>query len=85
VSIPVSPVALSLLYGSHRELARAPIICSHFPHRIEHVITCVDRLLLASWMLPELIHEPKNSRLSPALNRNSAAYVVAAGIPSSTS
>jgi hypothetical protein len=29
------------------------------------VITCVARLLFASWMAPELIHNPKNSLLSP--------------------
>jgi len=44
---------------TQRELARAPIICSHFPHGNEHVITCVARLLSASGKLFELIHEPK--------------------------
>ena len=74
------PFLLSLLHSSQRELARALIICSHFPHGNEHVITRIARLLLASRMVPELIHEPKNPRLSPALNRNSAAHVVAAGV-----
>ena len=44
----------------------APIICSHFPHGNEHVITCVARLFFASWIAPDLIHDPKNSLLSPA-------------------
>jgi hypothetical protein len=52
---------------------------SHFPHGNEHVITCLARLFLASCTALELIHEPRNSRLSPSLSKNSAAQVVAAG------
>jgi hypothetical protein len=47
-SIASCPCLLSLLQSSHRGLARAPIICSHFPHGNEHVITCVARLFFAS-------------------------------------
>ena len=39
-----------------------------------HVITC--RWYLFCLIAPELIHEPKNSRLSTVLSRNSAAQVV---------
>ena len=66
---------LSLLQSSHPRLARAPIMCSHFPHGNEHVITCLARLFLASCTALKLIHEPRNSRLSPSLSRNSAAQV----------
>jgi len=54
---------------------RAPILCSHFPHGKEHVITCLTFLFLASGPLPDLIHAPRISLLSPPLNKNSAAQV----------
>ena len=68
-------MVLSLLQSSHPGLARALIICSHFPHGNEPVITCLARLLFASCTALELIHDPRNSRLSPSLSRNSAAQV----------
>ena len=34
----------------------------HMEKSYEHVITCVARLLSASWMLSEVIHETNNSR-----------------------
>jgi hypothetical protein len=40
----------------------------------------LTRLFLASCTALELIHEPRNSRLSPALSRNSAAQVVVVGL-----
>ena len=46
-SIESCTLFVSLLQRSQRELARVPIICSHFPHGNEHVITCVARLFLA--------------------------------------
>ena len=49
-SITSCPCLLSLLQGSHRGLARAPIICGHFSH---------------AGIAPEWIHVPKNSLLSP--------------------
>ena len=64
---------------THPGLARVPILCSHFPRGNEHVITCLARVFLASCTALELIHEPRNSRLSPSLRKNSAAQVVAAG------
>ena len=84
VSVGRTPVAfrsmfLALLQSSHPGLARAPIMCSHFPHGNELVITCLARLFLASCTALELTHEPTNSRLSPSLSKNSAAQVVAAG------
>ena len=63
----------------HLGLARAPIMCIHFTHGNEHVITCLASLFLASCTEFELIHGPRNSRLSPSLSKNSAAQVVAAG------
>jgi hypothetical protein len=71
-------MVLSLLQSSHPGLARAPIMWSHFPHGNEHVVTCLARLFLASCAALELIHEPRNSLLSPFLSKNSAAQVVAA-------
>ena len=70
----------SLVQNSHRGLARAPIISSHFPRGKEHVITCVARLLFASLIAPALIHSPRNSLLSPTLSKNSEAQVVGAGV-----
>jgi len=61
-------------------LLRTPILCSHFPHGNEHVMTCLARLFLASCTALELIQEPRHSLLSPSRNRNSAAQVVAAGL-----
>jgi len=78
-SVVFRSIFLSLLQSSHPGLARAPIMCSHFPHGNEHVITCLARLFLASCTALELIHEPRNSRPSPSLSKNSAAQVVAAG------
>ena len=40
----------------------------------------LTRLFLASCTALELIHEPRNSRLSPSLSRNSAAQVVVVGL-----
>ena len=54
--------------------------CSHFPHGNEHVIICVARLFFASWMAPDVIHNPRNSLLSPSLSKNSATYGVAVGV-----
>jgi hypothetical protein len=71
---------LSLLHSSQPGLARAPIMCSHFPHGNEHVITCVARLFFASWIAPDVIHNPRNSLLSPCLRKNSAAHVVSAQV-----
>jgi hypothetical protein len=79
-SVVFRSMFLSLLQSSHPGLARAPIMCSHFPHSNEHVITCLARLFLASCTVLELIHEPRNSRLSQSLSKNSAAQV-AAGFP----
>ena len=59
VSVDVKPIPLSLLQSSHLGLARAPIMCSHFPHGNEHVITCLARLFFASCTALELIHEPR--------------------------
>ena len=73
-------VSLSLLQSSHLGLARAPIMCSHCPHGKEHVITCLALLFLASGTAPDLIHEPRNSLLSPSLSKNSAAQVVVVGL-----
>jgi hypothetical protein len=66
-SVAFRSMILSLLQSSHPGLARAPIMCSHFPHGNEHVITCLARLVLASCTALELIHEPSNYRLSPSL------------------
>jgi hypothetical protein len=71
---------LSLLQSSHPGLLRTPILCSHFPHGNEHVITCLARLFLTSCTALELIQDPRHSLLSPSRNRNSAAHVVAAGL-----
>ena len=57
-----------------------PIICNHFPHGNEHVITCLARLFFASCTALELIQDPRHSLLSPSRNKNSAAQVVAAGL-----
>jgi hypothetical protein len=65
---------------SHPGLFRTPILCSHFPHGNEHVMTCLARLFLASCIALELIQDPRHSLLSPSRNRNSAAQVVAAGL-----
>ena len=51
-------MVLSLLQSSHPGLARAPTMCSHFPHGNEHVFTCLARLFLASCTAHELIHDP---------------------------
>jgi hypothetical protein len=73
------PCFSPLVQSSHPGLARAPIMSSHFPHGNEHEITCLARLFLASCTALELIHEPRDSQLSPSLSKNSAAQVVAAG------
>jgi hypothetical protein len=78
-SVVFRSMFLALLQSSHPGLARAPIMCSHFPRGNEHVITCLARLFLASCTALDLIHEPRNSLLSPSLGKNSAAQVVAAG------
>ena len=64
--------SLSLLQSSHLGFACAQIMYSHCPHGKEHVITCLALLFLASGTAPDLIHEPKNSLLSPSLSKNSA-------------
>ena len=79
-TIDAPRIPLSLLQSSQLGLARAPILCSHFPHGKEHVITCLALLFLASCTAPDLIHEPRNSLLSPSLSQNSAAQVVVVGL-----
>ena len=79
-SVDVMPIPLSLLQSSHPGLARAPMMCSHFQHGNEHVITCLARLFFASCTALESIHELRHSLLSPSLSKNSAAQVVAASL-----
>ena len=67
-SVVFRSMFLALLQSSHPGLARAPIMCSHFPHGNEHVIPCLDSLFLASCTALELIHEPRNSLISPSLS-----------------
>jgi hypothetical protein len=57
-----------------------PIMCNHFPHGNEHVMTCLARLFFASFTALELIQDPRHYLLSPSRNKNSAAQVVAAGL-----
>jgi len=64
-SVNVMSILLSLLQSSYPGLARAPIMCSHFPHGNEHEITCLARFF-ASCTALELIHEPRHSLLSPS-------------------
>ena len=68
-SVDVMSFLLSLLKSSHPGLARAPIMCSHFLHGNEHVITCLALLFLASSTALELIQEPRHSLLSPSSAR----------------
>ena len=82
-SVVFRSMFLALLKSSHPGLARAPIMCSHFPHGNEHVITCLARLVLASCTTLELIHEPSNYRLSPSLGIRSPDGLLV-GLPPAT-
>jgi hypothetical protein len=55
-------IPLSLLRSSQLGLARAPILCSHFPHGKEHGITCLALLFLAP--LVPLLSGPFSTMLS---------------------